>query len=68
MAKKDDKDPYGPPRRQDPYVSGYRGGGEASETGQSDEGEDGCGKKTAEMIAIPVVIALTFMALRRRRK
>jgi hypothetical protein len=65
MGKKDDKDPFGPPRRQDPYVSGYRGGGDPSQTGQSDQGKEGCGEATAKMaIGITTAFLLARLALR----
>lgn len=80
MAKKDNnKDPYGPVRKTDPYVSGgaygnsggsYKNGGEGGNGGVTppEEDKDSCMVAAAPVVVgIGLVCALARFALRGRR-
>lgn len=71
MAKKD-KDPYGPVRKQDPYVSGtgrgYINGGEGNGgSGSGGNKDENCGEQTAKMVIVGTAMVLLLRAALRAR-
>lgn len=75
MAKdKDKKDPYGPVRKQDPYVTGtgrgYISGGEGNGGNGGGNGgnkDESCGEQTAKMVVVGTALFLTLRALLRKK-
>lgn len=71
MARKDD--PYGPVRKQDPYVTGRRGGYNNGGEGPGDGGsggsnDEGCGKDAAQMVIAAVALGMFIKGMIKRRK
>lgn len=65
------KDLNKPVRKQDPYVSGYRNGGEGPSSGSGGSGSgnnESCGEKAATMAAIAVIATLSLRAMIRARR
>jgi hypothetical protein len=64
MAKKDEnKDPFGPVRKTDPYVSGNAYGNSGGDDGNS--GDKSCGEMTAKLaVGVTTAFLLTRLALR----